>query len=326
MTAISRLKKVQLRDVWKNEAHDFTPWLLANSDALGEALGMDLDLHEAEHTVGDFSLDLIGVDLATNETVIVENQLARSDHTHLGQILTYAGGTDPVNIVWVTESFRPEHRAALDWLNERTDEGTRFFGIEISAVQIQDSAVAPLLSVVANPNEWRKEVRGVTSASTSARSQSYQRFWRLVLDELNRVSPGWTKAKSPSNRQWMMLPSGTSLASYGLVSVRDIVRVEIYFGASDAETNLENFQALRHHRDEIESHLGQELSWEELPNRKACRVSLSHPGGLDYEEYWVEQARWLVATASRLRAAVDGLGGMAHVLASVPPKPVPDRH
>ena len=317
MTDISRLKRVQLREVWSNEAHDFTPWLLANSDALGEALGMDLDLHEAEHTVGDFSLDLIGTDLATNETVIVENQLARSDHTHLGQILTYAGGTDPVNIVWVTESFRPEHRAALDWLNERTDERTRFFGVEISAVQIQDSAFAPLFSVVANPNEWSKEVRGATNASASARSQTYQRFWKLVLDELQRVSPGWTKAKSPSNRQWMMLPSGTSAASYGLVSVRDIVRVEIYFGASDAETNLENFEALRRHRQAIESHVGEELLWEELPGRKACRVSLSHPGDLDDEQNWGEQAHWLATTATHLRAAVDGLGGMQNLLAGV---------
>lgn len=318
MTEISRLTKVELREVWENEAHDFTPWMLANADALGEALGMDLDLHEAEHTVGDFSLDLIGVDLATDEVVIVENQLARSDHTHLGQILTYAGGTDPVNIVWVTETFRPEHRAALDWLNERTDEGTRFFGVEVSAVRIGDSAYAPLFSVVANPNEWRKEVRGATSAASSARSHAYQSFWSIVLEDLQRTSPGWTKAKTPSNRQWMTLPSGTSAAVYALVWVQENARVEIYLGTSDANQNLRNFQALLRHKNRIEEQLGVPLNWEDLPNRKACRISVSHQGSFRDEDNWTGQAQWLVKTAVRLRDVINGLGGLPHILGAQP--------
>lgn len=314
MTEISRLTKVQLRDVWKNEAQDFTPWMLANADALGEALGMDLDLHKAEHTVGDFSLDLIGVDLATDEVVIVENQLARSDHSHLGQILTYAGGTNPVNVVWVTEAFRPEHRAALDWLNERTDEGTRFFGVEVSAVRIGDSAYAPLFSLVANPNEWTKEVRGSTSAASSARSHAYQTFWTIVLEELQRSCPGWTKAKTPSSRQWMTLPSGTSAAVYALVWVQESARVEIYLGSPDGQTNTRNFETLRSHQVHIETALGEALDWEELPNRKATRISISHPGDFHDHDNWEEQAKWLVSTASRLRNAIDSLGGMPRIL------------
>ena len=87
---------------------------------------MDLALEVAEHPVGDFSLDLIGMDRASGGRVIVENQLEISDHRHLGQILTYAGGTDPTHVVWLATGFRPEHRAALEWLNERTDERSRF--------------------------------------------------------------------------------------------------------------------------------------------------------------------------------------------------------
>jgi hypothetical protein len=316
MTEISRLSKVDLREVWQNEAHDFTPWMLENSDALGEALGMDLDLHEAEHTVGDFSLDLIGVDVATGELVIVENQLARSDHTHLGQILTYAGGTNPVNVVWVTETFRPEHRAALDWLNERTDEGTRFFGVEIAAVRIRDSAYAPLFTVVANPNNWRKEVRMATSGTMSPQSQAYQKFWEIVLEELKQKCPGWTKAKSPSNRQWMTLPSGTSLATYALVWVSQGTRVEIYLGNSDPDTNLANFNRLLAHKQELESAVGAQIEWEELPHRKACRVSINHHGDFQDASNWQDQARWLVDTAIRLRAAINGCGGMSKILSS----------
>lgn len=116
---LGRLEPVDPRDVWPSEAHDFTPWLLANAQALSEAVGMDLDLEAAEHPIGGFSLDLIGVDTATGGRVIVENQLEASDHSHLGQILTYAGGTQPENVLWLATSFREEHRAALEWLNER---------------------------------------------------------------------------------------------------------------------------------------------------------------------------------------------------------------
>lgn len=144
MAELGKLQKVGARAAWPHESQDFTPWLLQNADELGEVLGMDLELSHAEHGVGDFSLDLVGIDLATGESVIVENQLEKSDHSHLGQLLTYAGGTNAVNVVWIADRFRPEHRAALDWLNERTDEGTRFFAVEISAVRIADSPWAAL--------------------------------------------------------------------------------------------------------------------------------------------------------------------------------------
>lgn len=114
---LGRLEPVDPRKVWPSESHAFTPWLLTDAQALSEAVGMDLNLEAAEHAVGSFSLDLIGVDTATGDRVIVENQLESSDHNHLGQILTYAGGTDPANVLWLATSFREEHRAALEWLN-----------------------------------------------------------------------------------------------------------------------------------------------------------------------------------------------------------------
>lgn len=164
---LGRLTPVPPREVWAHEALNFTPWLLANQDVLGEALGMDLELVTAEHPVGGFSLDLLGHDRATGDTVIVENQLEITDHIHLGQILTYAGGTDPKNIVWIAAAFREEHRAALDWLNTHTDEDTRFFGVEVRVVRIGDSEPAPMLRVVAQPNDWGKQVKRAASSATA---------------------------------------------------------------------------------------------------------------------------------------------------------------
>lgn len=157
--ATGRLTRVAVREVWRHEARNFTTWLLENADVLGECLGMELELTKVEHAVGGFSLDLLGSEVGTDAVVIVENQLEESDHTHLGQILTYAGGTDAHHVVWVAPSFRPEHREALEWLNQRTDSQTRFFAVRIEAVRIGDSPAAPLMSLVVQPNDWGKAVR-----------------------------------------------------------------------------------------------------------------------------------------------------------------------
>lgn len=183
---LGRLEPVNPREVWPSEAHDFTPWLLANAPALSEAVGMDLRLEAAEYPVGGFSLDLIGVDTATGDGVIVENQLEASDHSHLGQILTYAGGTDPVNVLWLATSFREEHRAALEWLNERTDERTRFFAVRIQVVRIGTSSPAPLFTLVVQPNDWGKRVR--VSAGTHGLKWTEADFFRALTDQDDQVA------------------------------------------------------------------------------------------------------------------------------------------
>jgi hypothetical protein len=155
-----------------SRSHVFTPWLLSNAQHLGEALGMELELTGAEHPVGSFSLDLIGRDLSTGERVIVENQLEKTDHGHLGQLLTYAAGVEDVtNIVWVAPTFQPEHRAALDWLNTRTDESTRFFGVEVSAVRISGSPYAPLFRLISQPNDWQKTIKSASQPSQGLSSR-----------------------------------------------------------------------------------------------------------------------------------------------------------
>lgn len=178
---LGRLEPVDPRTVWPHEAQHFTPWLLEHADVLSDVLGMDLELKAAEHRVGEFSLDLIGTDQASGERVIVENQLDQSDHAHLGQILTYAGGTDPTNVIWVATGFREEHRAALEWLNERTDERTRFFAVLLQTVRISGSPPAPLLTPVVRPNDWGKQVRATT---TSGRSRSWtENDFRTAIGE-----------------------------------------------------------------------------------------------------------------------------------------------
>lgn len=308
---LSRLSVVARRAVWPHEAHDFTPWLLANADVVSDLLGMDLDLETAEHPVGDFSLDLMGRDNATGQVVIVENQLDVSDHTHLGQILTYAAGTDPATIVWVAPSFRPEHRAALDWLNSRTDEATRFFGVEIGVVRIGDSAPAPLFRLVAQPNDWEKSVRAATSHTeqTSARQTLYREFWAGWMETVMSQRPGWSHATRPPGSSWFAMAAGPN-ANYCPMFTRRGLSSELVFEHPDAAINTARLQALFDRKDAIEQAYGRPLEFQFLPDRKLTRVAEYLKADIEDGDAWPTYRDWLLNRQTHLRQAIEQTGGV----------------
>ncbi len=155
VTKLGRLEAVDPREIWKSEAGDFTPWLAQeeNLSLLGDTIGIEMELEAKEKDVGPFRADVLCKDIATGHWVLIENQLEKTDHTHLGQLLTYAAGLQAVTIIWVAVKFTEEHRAALDWLNEITDESINFFGLEVELWRIGESPVAPKFNVVSQPNE-----------------------------------------------------------------------------------------------------------------------------------------------------------------------------
>ncbi|MEY4533680.1 MAG: hypothetical protein RI926_1449 [Actinomycetota bacterium] len=300
---LGTLKTVDLRTIWKKEDRDFTPWLLDNSDRLAEALGIDIELHEAEHSVGTFSLDLLGKLPGTDEVIIVENQLEQSDHTHLGQIMTYAGGTDAKVVVWIAPRFREEHRSALDWLNENTVEGVRFFAVEISAVQIGDSVPAPLFNVVVKPNDWGKAIKAsAQSNENSERYLAYRDFWEMYLNKLKQKLPNSTKTNADIYRSWIVLSSGTPKIYFATFFNRQGLNSFV----ETQDPDHEYFQILLENKGSFESSFGGELIWEEVENRKSCRIGVvMKDANILQEDSRTEQLSWLLDTQERLRTAFE---------------------
>lgn len=151
-----------LRSVWKHEAQDFTPWLADNIGALGDAIGIDIEIEETESSVGDFSVDIFAKDADTGRRIVIENQLEETDHDHLGKLITYASGKSADLVVWIVRKAREEHRSAIEWLNSHTDEGIGFILCEVKLYRIGNSEPAPMFSVLERPNDWAKEMRRST--------------------------------------------------------------------------------------------------------------------------------------------------------------------
>ncbi len=306
MPDIARLEPVDLRDVWRNEANDFTPWLAENLDRLGEALGMDLEHVQTEAPVGSFSLDIQARDANGNRKVVIENQLEPTNHDHLGKVLTYAAGFDADVMVWVVREFRDEHRQALDWLNQRTGEETEFWGVVVRAVRIGNSAPASVFEVVSRPNTSRKiRVGRREGGQLSVSEQAYFAFWPRVVDRL-RDDHGLTSSRSSSPRSWMAFASGIRGVGRNVSFSSQDARVELYINRGDKELNKGFFDLLHSHREQLEAAMGEGFAWERLDRGSASRISLYLPNRsvTDPEDKLKEIADWMVDRCVRLAEKV----------------------
>ena len=155
MPELGDIQPVPIRCIWRYEADDFTPWLTDHIDQLGTALRMKLVALRREAPAGRYSLDILAKD-DKGAMVAIENQLAGTDSSHLGQILTYAAHYDARTLVWVSPLFHDVHYTAIDWLNRWMGDEIRIFGVEVSAIKIGNSAPAVEFRPVAFPPTWRQ--------------------------------------------------------------------------------------------------------------------------------------------------------------------------
>jgi len=306
MKSLGKLSRLDPRDVWKHEAHEFTPWLLVNIGELAEALGIDLEDATAEVAVGDFAVDIEARTSGPDaRPVIIENQLEQTDHSHLGQLITYAAGRDAAIIVWISTRVREEHRSAIDWLNSISGDGIDFFAVEVEALQIDTSVPAAHFKVVAQPNAWSKQTKKIGSNVASERGLRYQHFFEEVLATFKAARPGLTSASKPGAHSWLGFTAGRSGFSFNWSFGTKGFAVELYIDTGDKEGNKALFYALQARADELEA-LDEGLSWERLDSRRACRVATYRPvpssPPLDENP---DLASWAVRRPARLRSHDD---------------------
>lgn len=299
MTTLGRLQRVELREVWEREAQDFTPWLAKeeNIAELGRAIGLELELMGQEQNVGPYRADLLCKDTLMQGFVLIENQLEKTNHSHLGQILTYAAGLGAKTVVWVAERFTDEHRAALDWLNEITEEDYGFFALEIELWRIGDSSPAPKFNVISRPNDWRRAVGDSARAGGEMpeRKKLYLKFWTEFREFLLQ-RPGTTlRPQKPSGDHWTSYAIGRS--GFALTATASVEKkrlgAELFIRPSDMDPK-EAFNRLLTDKNAIETAAGFKLDWQELPDAKGSRVAIYlSEVPLETEVDWQRQFSWL---------------------------------
>jgi hypothetical protein len=301
---LGKLQRINLREAWKHEATEFTPWLALedNLDLLAKTLGLvELELVGIEHWVGDFKLDVLCSD--DEGQVIIENQLEKTNHSHLGQIITYAAGVGARKVVWLAESFRTEHVAALDFLNQHTTDELSFFAVEVELWRIGDSLMAPSFNVVVKPNDWAKTSResAKVATTTTPTKQRQLKFWTEWA--------AWLEAKSSALRPQKPLPqhwtnlalgrAGLHLAAT-LHSRESRLGMEVYI---DHASSKSMFKQLQQQQAAIESALNVSLQWNELPDGHACRIlNVRRDSPLEDEVQWPAYFAWLEDAALQMSA------------------------
>lgn len=302
MTNFGKLKKLNLREIWKNEAREFTPWLARNISELGEALGMELELTQQEADVGDFSLDLLATDVGRNKTVIIENQITSTDHNHLGKLLTYASGFDASVIIWIAETIREEHRQALDWLNQRTDSETEFFGVIIEILQIDESKPAFNFNPIVFPNEWQKSKKRPGEGQVSEKMEAYRAYFQEAIDEL-REKYKFSNARKAQPQSWYAFASGYTGIIYGMsFALGNRVRVDLYIDQGNAEKNKSLFDSIYEDREFIESKFGEKLEWERLDEKQASRIAIYRDGSIEDDQEKLKEIReWSIQKLLKLK-------------------------
>jgi hypothetical protein len=300
---LGKIQNVFLKELWPGEATQFTPWLAQNLDVLADKLGMDLELESTEVSVGDFSADIIAIDLSTNRRVIIENQFGSTDHRHLGQLITYSSVLGVGVVVWIAETIRSEHKSAIDFLNQNLKESLRLYAVEASIIRIDESKPAFVLNVVSMPAE-APVVSGDPQQLSETR-EKYRTYFQGLIDEL-RETHKFTNARSGQPQNWYTFSSENSrVYTYSTsFSKGGRVRVEVYIDCGDKTKNEQLFECLLNkHKDELEAALGFALSWEILDHRRACRIAVYRDGEIDADsEKLVDIKQWAIENLLKFKA------------------------
>lgn len=268
---MGRLESVDLRHAWQSESGDFTPWLAReeNLKLLGETIGIELECEAQEKDVGPFRADILCKDTSNGTWVLIENQLEKTDHCHLGQLLTYAAGLDAVTIVWIARKFTEEHRAALDWLNRETSDHVNLFGLEIEVWRIGDSPAAPKFNIVAKPNEWTR-TGPVSRTELTETRRLYLEYWTTFRQYLEDKGSSVRTGK-PSPDSWTTFSLGrTGCYLSAVVSAwYKTMVVQLVLMGPD---RLAHFHLLKQDQQAIEERLGSDLEWRELREKKESHI------------------------------------------------------
>lgn len=301
MIKLNKLEEIRdLRKIWPKEALDFTPWLAKedNIALLSDAIGIDISVNGTEASVGGYRADIYAYETGTDRQIIIENQLEDTNHEHLGKLITYASGKSAAIVIWVVKRAREEHKSAIEWLNNHTDNQVNFFLCEIKLYKIGTSEPAIKFEVVEQPNGWSKEMKK-NNANNETEQKRYD-FWVDFQDYAfkNKAFATNFRRRKPSFDHWKNFSIGCSGAHLAVsrIQKRNELNVELYI-----EDDKSLFDSLLQHKAEIEAETGLKFEWKGLPDKKGSRIITEKRADFEDKKQWEGQFEWLVDTMLKMK-------------------------
>ena len=299
------MKLVEVRDYWRNEAQHFTPWLAGeeNLPLLGEALGIELEVEDIEVSVGPYSADILARDTGSGDYVVIENQLGKTNHDHLGKAITYGAALDAAAIVWIATDFSDEHKRGLDWLNDNSSGEVAFFGVRLELWQIDDSRPAVRFNVISRPPETGPVFAlGGSGKPISERKKLQGEFWSAFRTRLleERVL---TSARKARPQYWYTIALGRTGITLSTVAntTENWIGIRVYMRSKyNAEGAL---RQLMTQRESIESEIGAQLDWDASGGAMDRTIALKRSADLRKRDEWPEYLSWLVDMTAKFRKA-----------------------
>lgn len=266
---LGKLEKIELREVWRHEALDFTRWLARkeNIALLSKEIGIDIEVIETEMSVGRYNVDIYARDTESNKKIVIENQLENTNHDHLGKMLVYAAGLDADIAIWIVKDVNEEHRQAVEWLNDNSFEKINIFLVKVELWQIDNSPIAPKFQVICEPNNWAKVLKQQSKENVSDLELKQMEYWQGFVDYAKSKDKTYISQR-PSIYNWYVIRIGSSDYKIKLVhSVNsDMIRCQLEI------FNDEIYKKLEQYRTEIDNKING-LEWEYLEDRKVNRIS-----------------------------------------------------
>ena len=297
---LGNLKTITPRLKWNSEARDFTPWLANNIESLNRAIGLELEVENTEVACGPYSADILAKDTGTGKYVVIENQLEKTNHDHLGKAITYSSVLDASTVVWIATEFTQEHTKALDWLNDHTSDEISFYGVQVELWQIDDSKPALRFNIVSKPNEAvRQAAKSKANEELSDKRMFQLELWTKFRDKLAKTKK-IPSLQTPRPQYWFDVTLGKSNIHLSNICITDanIVGIRVYIGNKIADTMLPYLES---RKVEIENAIGQPLSWNPNPSNRDKIIALTQSTDFNDPAKIEEALSWLVQYTIKFR-------------------------
>ena len=301
MEKLAKITKVDLQEVWPHEAYDFTKWLAENISLLGEVLQIEFGNVRIEEAAGRYFVDIVADGADGESRIIIENQLEKTDHKHLGQLVTYASVLDAKHVLWIVKDFNDEHKQAIEWLNKNISEGINFFLIQVEVIQIGDSPYAPQFNVICEPNNRSRIIKSSASGNKISDTKLLQgEYWEQLIEyaRQNPNSLNFGQRAQPQN--YYNLSFGTNRAGIALTinTLKKQLGCKIWI-----PKEKELYDIFYNKRDEIESDIGKKLKWRRRDDNPQSYVEIAIDGDVTNKDDWEKFNEWFLDISDKFAKA-----------------------